>query len=86
MLLDLKIEILRRGISQAKLAQAIGRNPAHVSRMIRGRIRLRARDRRRIASFLAVSEAKLFPSRTRSNSSAVGPRSERERGKGGCDE
>jgi transcriptional regulator with XRE-family HTH domain len=61
MLVRLKIVILRRGISQAKLAQSIGRTPAHVSRLIRGRVRLRARDRRRIAHFLGIAETKLFP-------------------------
>jgi transcriptional regulator with XRE-family HTH domain len=61
MLVRLKIVILRRGISQAKLAQAIGRTPAHVSRLIRGRVRPRTRDRRRIARFLGIAEAKIFP-------------------------
>ncbi len=60
MLVRLKIAILRRGISQTKLAQAIGRTPAHVSRLIRGRVRI-ARDRRQIAHFLGMPEADLFP-------------------------
>ena len=60
MLVDLKIAILQRGISQAALAQAIGRTPAHVSRLIHGRVRIRAHDRRQIAAFLGVAEAKVF--------------------------
>jgi transcriptional regulator with XRE-family HTH domain len=82
MLLPLKIEILRRGISQAKLAQAIGRTPAHVSRLIRGRVRVRARDRRLIASFLGVSQARLFPSPTRSTRSTARPGRTRARVEG----
>jgi transcriptional regulator with XRE-family HTH domain len=82
MLFPLKIEILRRGISQAKLAQAIGRTPAHVSRLIRGRVRVRARDRRRIANFLGVSEVRLFPSRKRSNSATARPKADRARVEG----
>jgi transcriptional regulator with XRE-family HTH domain len=65
MLLPLKIAILRRGISQAKLAQAIGRTPAHVSRLIRGHVKARARDRRRITHFLGVAESELFPCKIR---------------------
>jgi transcriptional regulator with XRE-family HTH domain len=61
MLLHLKIAILQRGISQAKLAQAIGRTPAHVSRLIHGHVRARARDRRRISAFLGTPEGDLFP-------------------------
>jgi transcriptional regulator with XRE-family HTH domain len=75
MLVRVKIVILRRGISQAKLAQAIGRTPAHVSRLIRGHVRPRARDRRRIASFLGVSEAQLFPRRKRRSRTRVRPSS-----------
>ena len=62
MLVQLKIALLQRELKQGELARAIGRTPAHVSRLIRGRVRLRARDRRRIASFLGVSETQLFPS------------------------
>jgi transcriptional regulator with XRE-family HTH domain len=79
MLVRLKIVILRRGISQAKLAQAIGRTPAHVSRLIRGRVRVRARDRRRISGFLGVSETQLFPSRKRPSRSTIRPESDRAR-------
>ena len=61
MLVQLKVALLQREIKQGELARAINRTPAHVSRLIRGRVRLRARDRRRIASFLGVAEVKLFP-------------------------
>ena len=56
----LKIELLNRGITQAKLACGIGRSPAHVCRIIRGFARLRARDRKRIAEFLGRPETELF--------------------------
>ena len=62
----LKTELLRRGISQRELARFIGRNPSHVSRIIRGHAKPRARDRRRIAKFLGMPEAKLFPRRAKS--------------------
>ena len=66
-----------RRITQAQLAKGISRTPAHVSRLIRGHLRLRACDRRRIASFLGVSEAQLFPSRKRSTRSTARPESDR---------
>jgi len=56
----LKIELLNRGITQAKLAHSIGRSPAHVCRIIRGLARPRARDRKRIAAFLGIFEGELF--------------------------
>ena len=73
MLVRLKVALLKRGLKQGELARAIGRTPAHVSRLIRGHVRIRARDRRRIASFLGVSEARLFPSPTRSTRSTARP-------------
>ncbi len=67
MLVQLKIALLQRELKQGELARAIGRTPAHVSRLIRGRVRLRARDRRRIAQFLSIAEERLFPGRKRSD-------------------
>lgn len=61
MLVRLKVELLKRGISQKALADALDVHPSHVSRVIRGHARPRARDRRRIAEFLGVSQRKLFP-------------------------
>jgi len=75
MLVRLKIALLRRGTSQVELARAIGRTPAHVSRLIRGHVRVRARDRRRIASFLGITEAQLFPRRKRRSRNRVRPSS-----------
>jgi len=75
MLVQLKIALMRRRVSQTALAQAINRTPAHVSRLIRGHIRARARDRRKIASFLGVSEKRLFPLRKRQVRNGVRPRS-----------
>jgi len=61
MLVQLKIVLLKRGISQTKIASAIGRSAAHVSRVIRGRAKASARDRRLIAEEVGISAAKLFP-------------------------
>jgi len=60
-LLKLRIELLKRDLTQADLARGIGRSPAHVSRILSGRIRARARDRRRIVQFLGLPKSKLFP-------------------------
>jgi transcriptional regulator with XRE-family HTH domain len=65
MLVQLKIALLRRGLKQSELARAIGRTPAHVSRLIRGHVLPRARDRRRVAIFLGIAEAELFPCKMR---------------------
>ena len=85
MLVRLKVALLKRGLKQGELARAIGRTPAHVSRLIHGHARLRSRDRRRIASFLGISAALLFPSRTRSTRGTARPESESARVQGGSD-
>lgn len=59
-LLDLKIELVKRGLSQAALARAIGRSPSQVSRMMRGISRPRLRDKRQIAEFLGLKLSQLF--------------------------
>lgn len=56
-----KIELLKRGIRQGEVARGIGMQPSRLSRIISGRVPARARDRRRIAQFLAVAERRLFP-------------------------
>jgi transcriptional regulator with XRE-family HTH domain len=61
MLVRLKVVLLKHGLKQGELARAIGRTPAHVSRLIRGHAKPRTRDRRRIACFLGITEAELFP-------------------------
>jgi transcriptional regulator with XRE-family HTH domain len=61
MLVHLKMALLRRRISQAKLARAIGVTPSYFSRMMCGHVRLRARYQREIAKFLAIRQSKLFP-------------------------
>ena len=62
-LMRLRVELVKRDMSQAALARAVGRSPSHICRIILGRIRARAKDRRRIAEALAVTEAALFPRR-----------------------
>ena len=75
MLVRLKLALLRRGISQTSLANGINRTPAHVSRLIRGHVKVRARDRRKIASFLGLAEAQLFSPRKRRDRDGVRTRS-----------
>jgi transcriptional regulator with XRE-family HTH domain len=58
--LKLKIALVEQGLTQADLARGIGRSPAHVCRIIRGLARPRARDRKRIATFLGIQEGELF--------------------------
>jgi len=61
MLIQLKLALLERGITQAELARGIRKTPARISRIIRERIKARARDRRLISRFLGVPQSKLFP-------------------------
>jgi transcriptional regulator with XRE-family HTH domain len=73
MLVELKMLLLRRGIAQIELARQTGMNTARISRIIRGRIRPRARDRRRIARALGAAESKLFPRKPKARRHAVKP-------------
>ena len=62
----LKVELLRRKITQKELARTLGLSPSHISRLVRGEARWRARLRRRIAEYLGVPEQKIFmPRRAR---------------------
>ena len=63
MLVRLKVELMRRRISQRELARAIDISDTHLSRLILGQSRCRARLRRKICSFLGVSEREVFPAR-----------------------
>jgi transcriptional regulator with XRE-family HTH domain len=60
-LVRLKVELVKRGLTQAELARAIDRSPSYVCRAILGRVRARARDRKRIAETLGIAETELFP-------------------------
>ncbi len=60
-LLDLRILLLRRGLSQLSLARSVGISASRISRILCGRVSPRARDRRRIAGFLGISERSCFP-------------------------
>jgi len=64
-LLNLKIELVKRSLSQAALARAIGRSPSQVSRMIRGISRPRLLDKERISEFLGLKQSQLFRSHRR---------------------
>lgn len=63
MLANLKIELMRRKITQTVLARAVGISNTHMSRIIRGDARCRARLRRAIAQRLGVRETQIFPRR-----------------------
>lgn len=61
MLMRAKIELLRRQISQRELASAVGVHASRVSRILRGHVRPRPRERARIARLLGVRMWELFP-------------------------
>ena len=75
MLLKLKIELLRRGVSQRELARIMGTTPSRISRIIRGRVRLSRQDRRLIAEVLGSPANELFPRRRRRSREELRPRS-----------
>lgn len=57
-------EILQqRGMNQLQLAAAANMSVFRLSRLLNGRARLRARDRRCIAEALGVTRNELFPRR-----------------------
>jgi transcriptional regulator with XRE-family HTH domain len=64
-LLALKIELVKRCLSQAALARAIGRSPSQVSRIIRGVNRPQVQDKKRISEFLGLEQSELFAHRHR---------------------
>ncbi|MGH6878110.1 MAG: helix-turn-helix transcriptional regulator [Rhizomicrobium sp.] len=53
----------RRGVTQADVAKVLGKDRSHVSRIVSGLRRARARERRLVAQFLGVSIAAIFPRR-----------------------
>jgi transcriptional regulator with XRE-family HTH domain len=72
-LIDLKVLLLRKGISQKELAGAIDLSCGQVSRLINGRVRLRASHKRRIAQFLRVPQSQISArKRTRGMSASKG--------------
>jgi transcriptional regulator with XRE-family HTH domain len=60
MMLALKIELLRRGIRQTRMAVDLGWDPAKLSRIVNEITPPNVEDRRAIASYLKVSERDLF--------------------------
>jgi transcriptional regulator with XRE-family HTH domain len=60
-LVTLKIALVKQNLTQADLARAIDRSPSYVCRVMLGRVRAHARDRKRIAQALGVAELDLFP-------------------------
>ncbi len=65
MLIELKVLLVKKGLSQKKLAQAIGLSSGQLSRVMNERVRLRARHRRRIAQFLRVPQSQIVRARKR---------------------
>jgi transcriptional regulator with XRE-family HTH domain len=59
-LLRLKLALLKTGASQAQMARATGLRVERISRIVRGHLQARARDRRLIAGFLKMSQRELF--------------------------
>jgi transcriptional regulator with XRE-family HTH domain len=74
-LIELRILMLRRGVSQRELAEAMNLSCGQVSRLINERVRLRTHHRRMIAGFLRVPQAQIFRVKTRSQK----PRGSRQR-------
>ncbi len=61
MLRNLRAEIARRNLSQAAVAVRTGMSEARLSRVMTGKARARASERRRIARVLRVRQAVVFP-------------------------
>jgi transcriptional regulator with XRE-family HTH domain len=61
MLLRVKLELMRRRISQQELARSVGVNGSRISRILRGHVQPRPQERVRIARVLRVPAWKLFP-------------------------
>jgi transcriptional regulator with XRE-family HTH domain len=69
-LIELKVLLVKKGLSQKKLAQAIGLSSGQLSRVMNERVRLRASHKRRIAQFLRVPQSQISArKRTRGMSS-----------------
>jgi transcriptional regulator with XRE-family HTH domain len=61
MLVELKVALVRRGLDQAELARLLHATPSRVSRIVRGHVRPRSRERVRIARILQIPAWRLFP-------------------------
>lgn len=60
MLLKLKILLMQRKLPQKELSRGIGMSESRLSRIIQGRVRPRARERRLIAEKLGVPQVQIF--------------------------
>lgn len=60
MLVKLKIVLFRERIPQKELSHSIGVSESRLSRIIQGRVRPRARERRLIAEKLGVPQVQIF--------------------------
>ena len=61
MLVQLKMELLARGIRQVRMAVELGMDPAKFSRIINEIAAPTPEERRAIAEYLVVQEALIFP-------------------------
>lgn len=62
---QVKSGLRQAGISQRAAARVLGISESRLCRVLGGRFRARARERRELAELLGVSPRELFPRRTR---------------------
>jgi transcriptional regulator with XRE-family HTH domain len=60
MLLELRMEMLKRGIRQSRMAFDLGWDPAKLSRIVNGLKPPTADEREAIAAYVGLAEAELF--------------------------
>ena len=59
-LVELKVALVRRELSQAALARAVGLSPSQMSRILRGVSTPRRRVRKKILEVLGLTHSQLF--------------------------
>ena len=64
MLFDLKVELVRQGIRQTRMAVDLGWDPAKLSRIVNEALLPTPEDRAAIAEYLKQSESELFEGNT----------------------
>ena len=60
MLLELRMQMLKKGIRQTKMAFDLGWDPAKLSRIVNGLKRPTAVEREAIAAYMGLAEPELF--------------------------
>lgn len=59
--IEFRIGLLRKGLSQNRLAQKIGLHPQHLSAIVCGYRKVKSQIRARISKELGIAENRLFP-------------------------